>query len=269
MLTPLFRPQTARNSAQQATSPYTAGLIELLTLRFGLQPHHRGADLASLSPRLASLFLDHGFRISLVEPDPTRLDAHERLRRRWPHLTVVPRRPFATAMRDGSVDFIVTERALFHPAPEMLRQEFARILRPDGVVLMVTDNRLYGGGLQAEAFDDLLRSFCPQFQEKADPIDLHSSVANFFGDVQPYEDAFVGEQVLTLEAFLAQTSRLPIFPTAAECNPQEIFHALRSHFAEWSVGRRLHVPVVTRIACGQLGRPVQPLAAAPELLTAH
>jgi SAM-dependent methyltransferase len=243
---------TRRRHSDFATSPYTEDLVHLLAGRFGIQTGEQGAYIGSASTRLATLFLDHGHQ--LVATASTAAGKHEleTLKHRWPAFRVVPGTPEATNLPTGSVDFILSERALHLPRLASIRDEFRRILRPGGVVVIITDNRVYGGSAQQEAYEQLLRTHCANFQEKSAPADIAGKVIEFFDQSDVFEDAFVGRHALTLDALIEQTTCLPIAPKVGESGHAAMLQALRDFFTEWALEGYVTVPVVCRVACGHV-----------------
>lgn len=245
---------TRRRHSDLATSPYTEDLVHLLAGRFGIQPGEQGAYIGSASTRLATLFLDHGHKlVATAATSPSRHEL-ETLKTRWPAFRVVSGTPEATNLPPGSVDFILSERALHLPRLASIRDEFRRILRPGGIVVMITDNRIYGGSAQQEAYEQLLRTYCAGFQEKTGPTEMSGKVREFFNSADVFEDAFVGRHALNLEGFIDQTTCLPIAPRPGDPDHAPMLVALRKFFADWAKEGYVAVPVVCRVACGHLSK---------------
>ena len=159
------------------------------------------------------------------------------------------RRP---ALPTASLDFLVSDRVLFTPELLQVRREFARVLRPGSPVALVTDNRVYSGGSQAQEYDELLRAGCPGFREKRSPYDVRAAVASFFQGGSVYEDAFISEQVLTLDQLRAQTAALPIYPAQDATRMAQLDEALTSYFHRWALEDELTLPTICRVAVGCL-----------------
>ena len=244
---------TRRRHSDFATSPYTEDLVHLLAGRFGIQAGEQGAYIGAASTRLATLFLDHGHSLIATASSPAGKIELETLKHRWPSFRVTTGTPEATNLPPASVDFILSERALHLPRLGAIRDEFRRVLRPSGVVVMITDNRVYGGSAQQEAYDELLRTHCADFHEKTMPAGIATKVAEFFDSADVFEDAFVGRHALSLDALIKQTTCLPIAPKADDPAHEPMIDALKGFFTEWSQEGYVTVPVVCRVACGHLG----------------
>ena len=244
---------TRRRQSDFATSPYTEDLVHLLAGRFGIQAGEQGAYIGSASTRLATLFLDHGHSLVATAATSAGKAELETLKHRWPGFRVTSGTPEATNLPPASADFILSERALHMPRLASIRDEFRRVLRPGGVVVMITDNRVYGGSAQQEAYDQLLRTHCASFQEKTAPSGIREKVAEFFDSADVFEDAFVGRHALSLDGFLEHTTCLPIAPKPDDPAYTPLVKALRAFFTDWAQEGYVTIPVVCRVACGQLG----------------
>ncbi len=244
---------TRRRHSDFATSPYTEDLVHLLAGRFGIQPGEQGAYIGAASTRLATLFLDHGHSLVATATSPAGKTELETLKHRWPSFRVTTGTPEATNLPPSSVDFILSERALHLPRLGAIRDEFRRVLRPGGVVVVITDNRVYGGSAQQEAYDQLLRTHCADFHEKTAPAGIAAKVSEFFNSADVFEDAFVGRHALSLSALIEQTTCLPIAPKPEDPAHEPMLRALKHFFTDWAQEGYVTVPVVCRVACGHLG----------------
>ncbi|SNT40085.1 Methyltransferase domain-containing protein [Granulicella rosea] len=237
---------------KRSRNRYPKALIEMLSSRFAFAPGMVGADIGAGSGRLSALFLEHGYSVTAVEGNHEKRDKCEQLRGRWPSLTVRNGTPEATGLATSSVDFVTAPRALYWPDQAAVGAEFRRILRPGGTAVLITDNRVYSGAAQSEAYEDVLRTNCLRFREKRMPYDLTGAVEAFFGRNEFYEDAFMGHQTLTYEALVQQTKALPICPRETDPQYQPLLRALRTFFDQWAKDGAILVPTVCRVACGRL-----------------
>ena len=235
----------------RAKNSYPAALAELLQTQFGLAAKAHGADVGAGSGRLTANLLEHRYSMTAVEPRVDKRRDCAALKTRWPKLNVVAGTATATGLADSSVDFVTSARALYSPEIDPVRKEFRRILRPGGLVLLITDNRVYSGGEQSEAYEDLLRKHCAGFREKQKPLDIGALVRAFYGG-EVYEDAFVSHDCMSLVEFQTQARKLAIYPAEGDPQQARFEQALKSFFEEWAIAGEIMVPKICRAAYGYL-----------------
>ncbi len=172
---------------------YPGGIIDLLARECGLNANSRIADIGSGTGLLARLFLDFGCEVLGVEPNPGMRGAGERVLAGRPRFHSVNGRAEATTLPDGSVDFVSAAQAFHWFEPRQTRAEFQRILRPEGWVVLVWNERVRAPGFMA-GYEDLVARYGPE-NAHADPRDL----ARFFGGAAWRLAKFPNRQQFDLE----------------------------------------------------------------------
>src|SRR5271165_1995784 len=115
---------------------YPPALLDLLAKECRLRPVHVIADIGSGTGLLSKLFLDHGNRLYGVEPNAEMRVAGEEFLRDYPTFTSVPGSAEATTLQPSSIDFITVGQAFHWFDVAAAQQEFRRILKPDGWVVV-------------------------------------------------------------------------------------------------------------------------------------
>jgi SAM-dependent methyltransferase len=251
----ISRRPKAQPDAGSLTNPYTAGILELLASKFGLERWQFGVDIGPGSGRLAQLFLSHGYTLvaKAIASQPAPPENTLSLDAQWTQLHDAAGTLCTQDLANHSVDFVISERAIYSPDLAAIRAELRRILKPNGTVALITDNRVYGGGTQSEEYENLLRTYCEEFKERTMPMNIQEAVECLFAGGDFYQDAFIGNQKLTLEEFIAETEKLSIYPQPGDPRCHDMVAALGRFFKKWAVEGVLRVPVVCRVACGHIG----------------
>jgi len=155
---------------------YPRGITDLLARECGLTEHSQIADIGSGTGLLAQVFLDFGCEVLGVEPNLEMRLAGERLLWAWPRFHSVNGRAEATTLPDRSVDFVTAAQAFHWFEPEQARTEFRRILKPNGWVVLVWNERLNVPGLMAD-YESLVVRYGPERPR----LEIHE-IDRFFGD---------------------------------------------------------------------------------------
>lgn len=140
---------------------YPRQVTELLEKECGLHAGSHVADIGCGTGLLAELFLECGCEVTGVEPNPEMRAAGEQYLERFPRFRCVAGRAEATTLPDASVDFVTAGQAFHWFDPAAARIEFARILRPEGHLALVWNERAAGGGFQAD-YDAMVRRYAPE-----------------------------------------------------------------------------------------------------------
>ena len=146
-----------RATAYHAHRPrYPRQLLAELEQRCGLTPESVIADMGSGTGILTELFLEHGNTVFAVEPNaPMRAIAEENLRGN-PRFHSVAATAEETTLASESVDLIVAGQAFHWFERSRAQAEFARILRPQGWIVLVWNERVPDSTPFAAAYEAVL-----------------------------------------------------------------------------------------------------------------
>lgn len=121
---------------------YPPAVVTWLAAECGLTADAVVADIGSGTGLLARLFLENGNRVLGVEPNQAMREAGEELLRPFARFESVAARAEATTLPAASVDFVTAGQAFHWFDYAAAAQEFRRILRPGGWVVLVWNERL-------------------------------------------------------------------------------------------------------------------------------
>lgn len=144
---------------------YPTEIIPLLESECGLTTESVIADLGSGTGLLTEPFLKHGNKVFGVEPNPEMRTAGEKVLAKYPQFTSVSATAEATTLPDSSVDIVIAGQAFHWFDRQKARHEFARILKPDGwVVLAWNGYRVESSPLMA-TYQDLVVRYGTDYSE--------------------------------------------------------------------------------------------------------
>jgi len=138
---------------------YPNAVIGTLADECGLKPSLVIADVGSGTGILSEMFLKNGNRVFGVEPNREMREAGERLLRKYPNFTSVNGSAEATTLLDRSVDFVIAGQAFHWFDCVQSRKEFARLLKPDGWVVLIWNERLTDTSSFLRAYEQLLQKY--------------------------------------------------------------------------------------------------------------
>jgi SAM-dependent methyltransferase len=121
---------------------YPTDVLTLLHKWCKFERHHVIADIGTGTGLLAKLFLDHGNRVIGVEPNARMRQAGKEFLKSYGGFTAVEASAEATTLPGKSVDFVVAGQAFHWFDPSPTRAEFRRILKREGRVIVLWNERL-------------------------------------------------------------------------------------------------------------------------------
>ena len=120
---------------------YPENVIEFLESTCGLTKETLVADVGSGTGILTEIFLRHGQRVLAVEPNKAMRQAAEDMLQHYSHFSSIAGTAEATTLSDRYVDLIIAAQAFHWFDRAKARAEFARILKPNGWVILLWNER--------------------------------------------------------------------------------------------------------------------------------
>jgi len=199
---------------------YPSAIVDLLKEECGLTPNSMIADIGSGTGKLSELFLANGNIVIGVEPNAPMRAAAESILAGSPTFRSVDGTAESTTLDDASVDFIIAGQAFHWFDVQKAKDEFKRILKPNGWVVVIWNERLIDTTAFLRAYEQLLLTYGTDYQEvrheNAEP-----TVKEFFAPNQPRFARFPTHQTFDFQAIrgrLLSSSYTPE-PTSPDFQP--------------------------------------------------
>ena len=217
----------------------------------GLKPAQVVADVGAGTGMLSEVFLENGNRVIAIEPNAEMRSACEVLQARYPGLTVHNAAAEDTGLPARSVDMVSVGRA-FHwfDQPRAL-EEFRRILRPGGWIVLVAAGRRKEDTAQAAAYEQLLTDYGTDYSYIRGGYRIHERMDELFAGGEFRQTQLHGEQLLTLDEVIGQTLSLSVAPLPGDPRHPAMLQALRDFYARFAVDGAVHAPTTCWVTCGR------------------
>jgi SAM-dependent methyltransferase len=134
---------------------YPPAVIGYLKDQFDLAPDKKIADIGAGTGISTAIFLDAGCAVWAVEPNREMRGKLTGLVNLYPRLTVVDATAERTTLPDNMVDMIVAGQAFHWFDAEKSKTEFRRILKQDGSVVLIWNERNTNTPFEIE-YEDLI-----------------------------------------------------------------------------------------------------------------
>lgn len=230
---------------------YPPELLDWLADKCGLTPEHVIADIGSGTGLLARLFLDNGNPVVGVEPNAPMRAAAEVALAEFARFTSLDGRSEATRLPTHAFDLVVAGQAFHWFEPTATRAEFQRILKPEGLVALVWNDRRTDSAFAA-GYEAALLAHAPDYanarhRETRD----EAAIRAFFGG-EVWHARFDNSQRFTWEGLLARVRSASYVPAIESPAWTALEAALRALFVAHAVSGQVGFDYDTRVWLGEL-----------------
>jgi len=231
---------------------YSDGVLDFLRSQSQLSAVHVIADIGSGTGFLSELFLKNGNQVFGVEPNQEMREAGEEYLAGYPRFSSINGSAEATTLPDSCADFVTVGQAFhwFEPAPT--RREFARILRPDGWVAIVWNDRTLSRTGFAVSYEELLVRFGTDYSRVRDSYPQKKDVRAFFGHKKFLTHQLPNFQHFDLKSLRGRLRSSSYVPTEGDPNFAPMMTALDALFVAHQQDGRVLMEFSTWVQLGQL-----------------
>ena len=189
---------------------YPMLILDILRTEIGFDRTFLVADVGSGTGLLSELFLTNGNHVIGVEPnDDMRIFAEKRLGK-FPKFLSVRGRAERTSLETAKIDLVTVGQALHWFDCEAASKEFARILKLDGHVCIVYNDRNNEDPFMKE-YDQIVSKYARD-RAKVPMID-HAYLSKFFKNRKYSKFVMSNEQLLDLEGLLGRMTSASYMPS--------------------------------------------------------
>jgi SAM-dependent methyltransferase len=231
---------------------YPEGVLDFLRSQSHLSPTHTIADIGSGTGFLSELFLKNGNPVCGVEPNQGMREAGEEYLAAYPRFTSVNGSAEATTLPASCADFVTVGQAFHWFKPQPTRREFARILRPDGWVTIVWNDRTQSTTGFAVSYEDLLVRFGTDYTRVKDSYPQTKDIRAFFDHEKFLTHELSNSQEFDLESLRGRLRSSSYVPSEGDPKFAPMMAALDDLFAAQQQDGRVLMEFSTRIHLGQL-----------------
>jgi SAM-dependent methyltransferase len=208
------------------------------------------ADLGSGTGLLTELFLKHGNPVFGIEPNQEMRAAGERILARYPKFNSVNAAAEATTLPAHSVDLVVTGQAFHWFVRERAREEFVRILKPSGWVMLVWN----GFRIECKAVADyqqVFQRYGTDYQEAIREI-TDEEIQSFYEPGKCHKETFHNEQVFDFEGLRGRLLSMSYAPQPDHRDYEPMLQSLREVFDHNQKDNQVVIEYDTAVFYGQL-----------------
>src|SRR5580704_13267450 len=230
---------------------YPAEALQLLKTECGLAPLHVVADIASGTGIWTRTLLENGNPVFAVEPNTEMRQAGQRLLAGFSKFTSVAGTAEATTLSHAGVDFVTAAQAAHWFDRARARQEFVRILKPGGWLVLLWNERLTDSTPFLRDYEELLLTYGTDYADVRH--EKTTDEVNQFFDPLPFQEhVFPMRQDFDYEGLEGRLLSSSYVPGPEDAKYQPILRELRRIFDAHAVDGRATFEYKTRLYFGQL-----------------
>ena len=230
---------------------YPPEVLQTLKAECELTPEHMVADIASGTGIWTRLLLENGNTVIGVEPNTEMRLAGEHFLAAFPKFRSVAGSAEATTLPDGSVDFVTAAQAGHWFDRRHSRREFARILKSDGWLALLWNERLTDSTPFLREYEQLLLDFGTDYADVRHERTTES--VNEFFDPDPFtERTFPMRQEFDYAGLEGRLLSSSYAPGPGHAKHEPMLRELRRIFDDHQTVGKVSFDYKTRIYFGQL-----------------
>ncbi len=208
---------------------YPVQIVDVLKTECGLTIKSVIADVGSGTGFLAELFLANGNLVYGIEPNAEMREAGERLLQPYPRFRSIGATAETTALADQSLDFVTAGQAFHWFDRSKSREEFGRILRPTGWVVLVWNDRRTDSTPFLREYEQLLHTYATDYAQ-VDHKRIDAAVLRDFYGAKPVRKEFPNPQHGDFEFLKGRLLSSSYVPSSAQPGHFEMLEALEALF---------------------------------------
>ncbi|MGI8669775.1 MAG: class I SAM-dependent methyltransferase [Aridibacter sp.] len=225
---------------------YPREVLDFFRNGLDLQKSSVIADIGSGTGISAKLFLENGNRVFGIEPNKLMREASEKYLEKYPNFKAIDGTSENTTLADKSVDFIIAAQAFHWFDTAKTLTEFRRILREDGFIALIWNERQLASNEFLRKYENFLTEFGTDYKNVRHDNITKESLNEFF-NTNINQKTFENSQTLDFEGLLGRMISSSYMPSEENPRFPEMKKSLKRLFAERSEKGKIQVLYNTNI----------------------
>ncbi|MFQ5638448.1 MAG: class I SAM-dependent methyltransferase [bacterium] len=231
---------------------YSEEVVHCLKQDCGLSASSIIADVGSGTGLSAEIFLKSGPGVFGIEPNEAMRSAAEKLLAHYPAFQSVDGTAEKTTLDSKSVDFIIAAQAFHWFENTKTRSEFLRILKPEGWVVLLWNDRRTHSTPFLRAYERLLVKFGTDYKIIDHKNIVDENLEAFFGHSGYLLKQFGNRQVLDFAGLKGRVLSSSYAPGQGHPAYEPMLEELRNLFDKFQTSGHVEIEYDTKMYYGRL-----------------
>ena len=210
------------------------------------------ADIGSGTGIFTKLLLETGCKTFAVEPNIDMRQAAEQHLINYNNLVSIDGQAETTTLEDNTIDLVTVAQAFHWFDRVKTRKEFVRILKPNGYLALVWNNRLKDNTPFQISYNDLLIEHCPGHEKTNHYKITDDQIAEFYGTSEMKIFTCAYHQIFDFDGLKGRLFSSSYTPKETEPNYQPLLSSLKVLFDKYQVNGQVQFDYTTKMYYGTL-----------------
>ncbi len=230
---------------------YPTKILQLFVDEMNLRKDSVVADIGAGTGISARLFLENGNQVFGVEPNEAMRKAAEEYLKDFSNFKSINGTAENTSLENESVDFIVAAQAFHWFDETKTRKEFKRILKDDGFVVLMWNERQLDTSAFLKNYESLLIEFGTDYETVRHDNITKETLQDFF-QTDFRQAIFQNSQTVDFDGLRGRMLSASYVPSAENPRFREMLKNLESLFAEYAENGKIDILYDTKVFYGQI-----------------
>jgi SAM-dependent methyltransferase len=231
---------------------YPAEIVPFLEQHYGLSAaEYSIADIGAGTGISSRLFLDHGYRVIGVEPNQEMRQAAIADLQQFETFSIQDGTAEHTGLDDGSIDVLMAAQAFHWFDKAAVRKEFARILKPEGLVILIWNERLIQSRFE-QAYDELILRYAIDYVQVQHRNIEYADIKMFFAPGLCVQHEFTNQQIFDFEGLKGRLLSSSYMPKVGHQAYAAMIADLEQLFEQYQESNTIQINYTTKIYIGRL-----------------
>lgn len=225
---------------------YPKEILEVFRAEMNLTEDSAVADIGSGTGISARLFLENGNEVFGVEPNAAMREAAEEFLKDFPRFQSVDGTAENTNLSDNSVDFVIAAQAFHWFDKDKTPLEFRRILRENGFVVLIWNERQLDSNAFLRDYEELLKKYGTDYEKvRHDNLDKEIFEKSFQADFSV--KTFLNVQTLDFEGLKGRVLSSSYMPSENDSRFEPMIIELQRLFEKYAESGKIQILYNTNI----------------------
>jgi len=231
---------------------YPKEIILELKSKINMTPDKIIVEIGSGTGKLTKILLEEGYTVYGVEPNDEMRELAERSFRDSSKFISINGRAENTTIDDDFADFIIIAQAIHWFKPIETLREFHRILKPEGKIAIIWNQRDIEGSNLQKRYEEILLTYSPEYRNmphrNLDQLKIREYIEP--SSMREYKCKF--SQNLSFSDMKGRLDSTSYVPKQDDPNYTSLIKELREMFDSFQKNELLEFPYITRLLYGNL-----------------